>query len=194
MKVPFLTIAMSVLLLAVSSRPTCAGEFAIDFFDKHSLELSPQRDTVACWAASMSAALKSKGVDLDQDSIKTAVNGSPQASTLRDPRKLSSMLDRLPYHEGRLRTVSATPPAQSITWARFRAEIEAGNPFVVGYWTGPGSAHVVVVYGAITNAYDIPVAYKIWDPLPRVGLRIAPVLEFNRTAWFYFILRDAELK
>jgi hypothetical protein len=191
---PLLTLALSVLFLAIFPRQTCAGEFAIDFFDKHSLELAPQQDVVACWAAAMSAALKSKGVDLDQASIKIAVNGTPQAATLKDPRRLSGMLDRLPYQEGKLKTVSATQPAQWISWPRFKGEIEDGNPFVVGYWTGPGSAHVVVVYGAITNAYGIPVAYKIWDPLPGVGLRVAPVPKFNQSAWFFFILRDAELK
>ena len=171
-----------------------AGEIAIEFFDEHSLQLAAQEDIVACWAASMSAALKSKGVNLPQSSIKMAVNGSPQASTLKDPVQLSRFLDRLPYKEGKLKTATVTPPAQWITWPNFKKEIEAGNPFVVGYWTGPQQAHLVVIYGAVTNDNDAPIAYKIWDPAPGVGLRTAPLVTFNKSAWFYLILRDAELK
>jgi hypothetical protein len=194
LKCTILTVILSALLVGTFTRQALAGEVAIDFFDQESLRLAPQEDMVACWAASMSAALKCKGVDLPQSSIKIALNGNPEAATLQDPLKLSRLLDLLPYKEGKLKTLSATLPAQWISWPKFKQEIEAGNPFVVGYWTGPGSAHVVVVYGAITNGYGLPIAYKIWDPLPGVGPRIAPLLTLNQTAWFFFILRSAELE
>ena len=187
-------VAFTVLLLGTSTQQTVAGEVAIDFFDQQSFKLAVQQDVVACWAASMSAALKSKGIDLPQSSIKIAVNGSPQASTLTDPLKLSQLLNLLPYKEGKLKTVNATLPAQRITWPQFKHEIESGNPFVVGYWTGPGSAHVVVVYGAITNAADLPIAYKIWDPMPGVGREIVPLQQLNQVAWFFFILKSAHLE
>jgi hypothetical protein len=70
MKSFLLSVAIWLLFFTVDASPVLA-DVKIDSFD--AVDPAPQNDPVACWAASMSAALKVKGVNIDQDELKRAV-------------------------------------------------------------------------------------------------------------------------
>jgi hypothetical protein len=161
----------------------------IPFFEQRAVPLAPQQDMFACWAAAMSAALLSKGVYVSQDDIKLAATGSLMPDTLKNPWQLTMAFDRLRLFGGRLNTMFVSVPAQAASWDEFKRDIRARNPHVVGYWTGPQTAHLIVVYGITFDRFG-NAEYKIWDPAPGAGLGTLPVAFLARHVWFFVALRD----
>ncbi len=149
---------------------------------------SPQEDPVACWAASMSAALKVKGIDLDQDEVKKAVNGSAGVGALSHPIDMATGINRLAEDDPRLTGIQVSRPIALIDWQNFKKQIREGNPILYMYWLSPTSAHCIIVYGAVTDDSGQATDFKIWDPEPNVGLTTEPVETLRAHGWLSMIV------
>jgi len=128
----------------------------IEGFESRNYEY--QQGPVWCWAAATAACLQSRGHAVNQIQIVQAIFPDIAHRPLADISLLRPVVNQssLP--------VSFTPVDLWISPKSFREEIEAGNPFLVQYVTGPTSGHVVVIYGAAFGPSDELLYYYLWDP------------------------------
>jgi hypothetical protein len=174
---------IAVIVLAASMRVTPAlGQFvyaAVPGFQPASM--SPQQTPVWCWAASIQAILRHHGISATQAEIVAATYGVVGELPAASPNVYLRALNGMRIKGDTVEVLWTSPAATFLASAQLANELNSGNPLLVWYATGIGSAHVVVLFGASFYAMNgYPATYTYWDPYPGVGVRTVNASAFNQ--------------